>query len=263
MVRCIFSIRRLLSVLALFLLSVYAGAQERENTFQFGIGSVRQQDTYLSPLNYKGWQLSVFWMTERESGFVCQVEGHFSRTTPVSTTLARPVAYGGGLSFDAGWEHHWKPVKGLRVTLGALGGLYGGVLYNERNTNNPANARCNIRFSATVGARYSFRVGTMPLRLDYKADIPVIGVLFSPQYGQSYYDISKHGVGGCILPMWFGTGFNLRQQLALDIPLRTFSLRIAYVNDIRQQSANDIKWHDWGHSAMIGFVRRFTLIRNR
>ena len=258
--RCTCLNRVLPLLLVLCVVSTDAGAQERENTFQVGFGGVRQQDTYLSPLKYGGWQLAVFWMTERNSGFLCQVEGHFTHTTAVGTTMAQPVAYGGGVSFDAGWRHAWRPMKGLRVTAGVLGGLYGGVLYNERNTNNPANARCNVRLSATVGARYDFRIARKRWRVDYKADVPVVGVLFSPQYGQSYYDISQNGVGGCIRPMWFGTGLNLRQQLAIDIPMKHFFLRIAYVNDIRQQSVNDIKWHDWGHTAMIGFVRRFRLL---
>jgi hypothetical protein len=93
--------------------------------------------------------------------------------------------------------------------------------------------------------------------------VPVIGVLFSPEYGQSYYEMSEHGMGGCFKPLWFGNGFNLRQQLSLDIPFRNFCLRLAYANDIRQQSVNDLKWHDWGHTGMIGFVRRFSLVKNR
>ena len=73
----------------------------------------------------------------------------------------------------------------------------------------------------------------------------------------------EYGMSGCFKPLWFGNGLNLRQQLSLDIPFKNFYLRVAYANDIRQQSVNDLKWHDWGHTGMIGFVRRFSLVKIR
>ena len=264
MARCISTLIKRGLCLALCVLSVFPlRSQVRENTFQLGFGGIRVQDTYLSPLKYSGWQLSMFWMTERESGFLCQVQGQFSKTNAVGTVMSKPRMLGGGVSVDAGWHYRWRPTENLRLTLGALGGLYAGVLYNENNTNNPANAHANIRFSATVGARYSFPLWGRTWRVDYKADVPVIGVLFSPEYGQSYYEMSEYGMSGCFKPLWFGNGLNLRQQLSLDIPFKNFYLRVAYANDIRQQSVNDLKWHDWGHTGMIGFVRRFSLVKIR
>lgn len=261
--RCISLTKVSLTVLLCFAASMESRAQMRENTFMVGMGGMRMQDTYLSPLKYSGWQVQILWTTEKERGFICHLGGNFSRTQPVGATMARPVAYTGGVTFDAGWHYRWYPLDGLRVTLGALGGMYGGVAYNERNSNNPANAHVNIRFSATVGARYNFNLWHRTWRVDYRADVPVIGVLFSPEYGESYYEISKYGAEGCIKPLWFGNGLNIRQQLSLDIPFKYFYLRVAYVSDIRQQSVNDLKWHEWGNAAMIGVVRRFTIVKNR
>ncbi|MBR7052594.1 MAG: DUF3316 domain-containing protein [Bacteroidaceae bacterium] len=152
MARCISTLIKRGLCLALCVLSVFPlRSQVRENTFQLGFGGIRVQDTYLSPLKYSGWQLSMFWMTERESGFLCQVQGQFSKTNAVGTVMSKPRMLGGGVSVDAGWHYRWHPVENLRLTLGALGGLYAGVLYNESNTNNPANAHANIRFFRHCG----------------------------------------------------------------------------------------------------------------
>ena len=131
MARCISTLIKKGVIITLCVLSVFPlRSQVRENTFQLGFGGIRVQDTYLSPLKYSGWQLSMFWMTERESGFfwmteresgfLCQVQGQFSKTNAVGTVMSKPRMLGGGVSVDAGWHYRWRPVENLRLTLGAM-----------------------------------------------------------------------------------------------------------------------------------------------
>ena len=74
--------------------------------------------------------------------------------------------------------------------------LNGGFIYNLRNSNNPAQAKAYGSIDASAMAIYKFKIGNYPLVLRYQANLPLMGLMFSPEYGQSYYEIFSLGHGG-------------------------------------------------------------------
>ena len=70
-----------------------------------------------------------------------------------------------------------------------------GGLYNLRNSNNPATAKAAIDLGATAMASYHFYISRLPVTLRYQVSLPVIGTFFSPEFGQSYYEM--FGIGNC------------------------------------------------------------------
>lgn len=230
-----------------------------------GAGIVHQQDTYLSPLNYRGPQLSflreTFHFTRRAQGrlsFQSFLQGALSYTENRPSTASD---WGGRLGYDAGWHYHWPLRHELQLMAGGMVGTDIGFLYNDRNRNNPAQARLNADVSASAGLRYTLHLWHMPLVLRYQARLPLAGVMFSPAYGQSYYEISQGSRDHNVVPTCPVNAFSLWQTVAIDIPMRRYTLRLAYLDDIRQSHVNHIKVHDISRSLMVGVVRHFRLLK--
>ena len=238
-----------------------AGDSIRTHSFMLGVGSSHQLDTYLSPLNYTGYQISLIRetlrmtrMADRRVSFQSLWQGTFSNTRNISGTA---TDWGGHIGYDALWHYNWTPLQGLRLMAGGAVGADAGFLYNSHGGNNPAQGRMCVDISASVMAIYSFRLWGRGVGLRYQANMPLAGVMFSPQFGQSYYEISKGGAGGNVCFTHPVNAFSLWQQLTVDIPLSKYvAIRAGYLCDIRQSHVNGIKMHDRSHSFMIGFVKR-------
>ena len=99
------------------------------------------------------------------------------------------------------------------------------------------------------------------MKASYQADLPMVGLMFCPEFGESYYEISQNGVGHDILCAHPGNALNFRQMLAVDFCLSRITLRVGYLNDVRQRDARSLKYHDISHSFMFGIVRHFQLMK--
>ena len=234
----------------------------RTHSFVLGIGSSHQLDTYLSPLNYTGYQVSFLRETlrmtrlaNRRVSFQSLWQGTFSQTSNISGTT---TDWGAHIGYDALWHYNWTPAQGLRLMAGGAIGADAGVLYNSRGGNNPAQGRVNVDISASVMAIYKFRLWRQDLSFRYQANMPLMGVMFSPQFGQSYYEIGTGNANGNACFSQPGNAFSLWQQFTVDIPVGKYVvIRTGYLCDIRQSHVHGIKMHDRSHSFMIGFVKHF------
>ena len=239
----------------LILLPMCLAAQEKAESsarLLVGGGWADVLDTYLSPYSYKGGTLGL--TIER------QYEHTMHRTSLHGSFIENPAGnvneYDFGVAY--GLAHHFQLLKrgAFSVKAGPMGHIYAGCLYNERNGNNPAQGRLSFDLSASAGGAWSFHLRRRLLIARYQADMPLLGCMFSPQYGQSYYELSKGDRDHNVCFAWPGNAPSLRQMLSLDIPFRRFGLRLSYLSDVRQSRVNHIKVHDISRSFMLGFVRR-------
>ena len=230
-----------------------------------GWGRASQLDTYLSPMTYSGWQISF--MTQRERmthladhhiSFQSTLQGAFTDTDNPAGTASY---LGGRLAYDAGWHYHYQVLPGFDLKGGALLGADVGFLYNDRNGNNPAQGRFSADVSLSAGLGYSFNVKKLHMRAAYQADLPMMGLMFVPEFGESYYEISEAGASHDILFAHPGNALSLRQLLTLDVCLKRVTLRVGYLCDVRQSNAHSLKYRDTSHSFMFGIVRHFQLLR--
>ncbi len=85
--------------------------------------------------------------------------------------------------------------------------------------------------------------------------------LFSPRFGQSYYEIFTRG--NYDHNVVFTTPFNapsMRQMVTADFRISAHSaLRLGYRADIQQSKLHDLKFHEWSPLFVLGFVKSFTL----
>jgi hypothetical protein len=87
----------------------------------------------------------------------------------------------------------------------------------------------------------------------YELALPLAGIQFSPNYGQSYYEIFNKGNYDHNIVFTSIAAFQLRHQLSLDIPVaQRTSLRIGYLGDIRQATPNNLKQHQWYNAVIVG-----------
>ncbi|WP_297272201.1 DUF3316 domain-containing protein [uncultured Bacteroides sp.] len=234
----------------------------------YGAGFTNIYDTYLSPQEYKGVEFRV----SRESMRMTRwMDGRISRQTFFQANFGythNKVDNNNTMSALANWNyglHYNFPLTpNFTLLAGAVADLNGGFVYNLRNGNNPASARAYVNLAASGMAIWKLRIRQYPITLRYQLNLPVMGVMFSPNYGQSYYEIFTLGnADGVVRFTSLHNQPSLRQMLTADFPVGRARMRLAYLCDLQQSHVNDIKTHAYSHVFMVGFVKEFYLLGNK
>ena len=228
----------------------------------FGVGGYNIKDTYLSPLKYSGWGMRI--LNERmkmtrlsdyrisRQQFI-NVDFAFTRN-PAETASS----FAGFVDYSLGYHYHFQPQPALKLLAGASVRVLGGFIYNTRNGNNPASAKVETDLNLSAMAIYKFQVNNYPFALRYQIEIPVAGVMFSPHYGQSYYEIFNLGNSeGVVLFSSLHNKFAMRNFLTADFPVGNFTIRAGYLNTFTKTDVNGIQSHVVSNSFLIGFVKEF------
>lgn len=234
----------------------------------YGVGFTNILDTYLSPAEYTGPEVRILResmrMTKLMDGRVSVqslFQGHLSLTENRAGTGSEMA---GLVNWNYALHYQFRLSEKLKILAGPLLDINGGFVYNLRNSNNPAQAKAYANLAASGMVIYRFRIGNYPLVARYQANLPLMGIMFSPEYGQSYYEIFslKHG-GKNVLFTSLHNQPSLRQFLTLDFPIRSVNMRFGYVCDIQQAQVNHLKSHTWSHAFMLGFVKNFYLLKGK
>ena len=138
-----------------------------------------------------------------------------------------------------------------------------GAIYNNRNSNNPVQAKADIDIDASLMAVYPFHIRKVPFTARYQTSLPLIGAMFSPRYGQSYYEMSLGNYDRNVCFTYPGNAPSMRHFLTLDFPIAGFTFRAGYLCDIRQSRVNGLRSHIWNHSFMIGYVKHFSFVKRK
>jgi hypothetical protein len=212
-------------------------------------------DTYLSPLEYKGTSIHLMYEQMRRTswfGYRFHKQQVFELNLATGSNPAKNVSeywllanyrIGGHYIFYYNKEHN------LRLGIGGLWDINAGILYNERNGNNPASARAYSNLNLSVIASYRFKWGAVR----WQMDSPFMGALFSPKYGQSYYEISLGNSGGLVNFASLHNQRALKNYISLDIPINKYTIRAGYMGSWYQTKIHDIQTHHYTNSFVIGF----------
>ena len=233
----------------------------------YGVGFTNVFDTYLSPQEYKG----IDFRFSRESMRMTKwADGKLSLQSFFQADLGythNKVDNNNTFSALANWNYglhyNFHITSNFKLLAGGLANLNGGFVYNLRNTNNPASARAYINLDASGMAIWDLKIKNYPLTLRYQVNLPLMGVMFSPHYGQSYYEIFSLGnSSGVVKFTALHNQPSLRQMLTVDFPPELLG-RLGYIWDAQQSKVNDIKTHTYSHVFMVGFVKELYLLRNK
>lgn len=278
-------INKLLWTLLLMLLPEALCAQNNKHLItrvtMVGIGGTNILDTYLSPEHYTGTEARFLSHITREryapadSSRTCRWRREMvnmgslsyssNRTDDTNYMAAR-------YHFGYYWQRRFIDLSALlspadHFTLTAGGGADAniGFVYTTQNGNNPAQAHIYLNAAPDAVAEYTTHVGRKQLGIRYELMVPLLGLSFAPNFGQSYYEIFSEG--NYDHNIVFTTPFNaphVCMMLSADYHFSpSTAIRAAYMGDIRQQHANDLKYHEWSHLFMIGVVKRFNISKYR
>jgi hypothetical protein len=188
------------------------------------IGVIQISDPYLSPLTYTGTSLSFESFTAKylsarnrklseESRYFLSV-GALSNMSNTASMETFQAEYAWGL------RHHFRLWDNFEVlTGGNVNGLLG-VKYLARNVNNPVNIDLALNLNASAVLNYSFRLWKKDFKLRYQFFSPVVGCMFVPPQGSSYYEMFSLGNTGNTLHFSsFHNRLGLSQSLMLIVPL--------------------------------------------
>jgi len=235
------------------------------NVKMLGVGATELLDTYLSPEKYKGTELRYISHTTRERqgrNWSRQIV-HQGHVAFADNRAGEGGEIAGMYNLRYGWHRNWLLLDG-KLSLKAGGEIDAniGFIYNTRNSNNPAQAKAYVNLAPSGAATYRFRLKDRPFALRYEVQAPLCGLMFSPNYGQSYYEIFTQGnYDHNLVPTTFVCSPSLRQMLSLDFNIARTTLRIGYLGDIQQSRVNNLKSHTYTHAFVIGVVKRFKTIK--
>lgn len=237
------------------------------SSFTFDVGGAHILDTYLTPIKYSGLSLrlgyerlqamkfSPFeWVSQMDAGIEYQ---------KVKNPVGNHTMHSLMVEYTWGMMHRWhmECLPGLQLMAGGGARFRGGVIYNANNSNNPVSAK--IHFSANLQgmAVYNMRLGRLPVTLRYEATLPFIGAFFSPEYGQSFYEIYLGDRGDIVHCGWWGNRFDMRNLFTVDLHFGRTSLRIGYRGQIETSYVNNLNYHFFTHSAIIGVSGEWLSLR--
>ena len=247
--------------------SISSGFKATERRNMLIIGTANSLDTYLSPLTYRGTELRFTSQTvhNRKERNWTHTLTHGLRFARESMRTNDGVRLEGGYDVSCSWQRkivnrtigYWGR---LMVTAGAGVDATVGFRYNAQNSNNPAQAEAAVCFTPAMAADWRFFLVSpksgrrRALGLRYEAAVPLVGMMFSPAFGQSYYEIFSRGnYDHNLCTIWVGNAPSLRQRLLFNFKLLKRHFFIGYEGDYRQARVNDIKYHRYTNAAVLGW----------
>lgn len=225
---------------------------------QIGVTLLNNLDTYLSNYNHKGVGLTYSHEAFRNAS-TGNYRWKYQKQLNITAGYAlqgSSMQYTALINYNWSGYHPFKVTKGLTLLAGAQIQFEGGALYNPAGGNNPAAAKLRTALAASGMAIYHFPVRRNNWIARYQLDIPLMGAMFAPGFGQSYYEIFGLGHASNIVAFTHpGNNPSWRHMLSLDIPMRATTLRISYTSDLYQSRINDINCHIYRNTFAIGFAR--------
>lgn len=254
-----------------FLMPSISKAQEEELPYavtaatSIGFGRHNIMDTYLTPgskIPYKGGGIRIL---DERMKLTHLANSHISRQQLFNVDLSLTENGGGTtntlngfIDYSLGYHYRFEPINHLKLLAGASAHLMAGFIYSTKASNNPASVKADLDLDISAMAIYQLSIRNYPLTIRYQAIIPMIGMLFSPHFGQSYYEIFDQGNSSGIVPF---TSFHNKQAmknyLTVDFPVGSAMLRAGYLNSLYYLNVNGIQSHIISHSFMIGIVKEF------
>lgn len=247
----------LLVILFALLSSLQSDAQEVATQIALGRGDCL--DTYLSPEKYTGFEgrfISEVLRSSRKRP-VAYMLTHEGRLATTENRAGNANALCGSYDFTYSMMYR-LPIRNerLRLFVGGMAHYDVGFAYNMRNSaNNPAQGYMSLDLGPHVLLRYMLPLLGKTFVINWEGRMPLVGVMFSPNYGQSYYEMFNQGNYDHNVVFTSIAVPQLRHHISVDVPLSTrCALRVGYLGDYRQAKPNNLRQHQYYNAATIGLV---------
>lgn len=227
-------------------------------SYRVEVGSRSAYSTYLSPFSYRGTGLAL-------SGYWAKVlpqnpehlAMHFE-TRLNYASLKNPAGSASELDAHAQlqWGMEWQKrlSQGWMIGVGGSVGLYGGVLYLLRNSNNPVSAQFASGLSAGFHASKLIRIKRLPVLLSDRLNLPLAGGFFCQEYGEPYYEIYLGNHKGLAHFGWPGNRFGIDNLLSVILDLGRTALEVGYRFSFQNEHANHLTTRIVNNAFVIGVI---------
>ena len=226
------------------------------STYAVSIGSSSDLNTYLSPLKQTGTHIGLSGTWSRATAFNPE---RFVMDFDVAASMdfnhnKQKTSSMSGVDLSLAWDmlYRLKPLTGLQIAGGAGLELDAGALYLPRNSNNPVAARFSLDLTLNLRADYKLPFKKFPVIISDRFSLPSLGVFFSPQYGESYYEIYLGDNSGLAHCGWWGNHFAFTNTLMAQIPVCNIRLCMGYRAQCRSSYVNHINTRLVNHSFVLG-----------
>lgn len=225
-------------------------------SLEFGRG--KAYSTYLSPLQY--------------SGSDYRISGQWSKALPANPAnltmcfdasvdwknMLNPRHTAQMVGFEVAFDWHFfyrrELIQNLQIAVGGGLAFDAGMLYLTRNGNNPVSALVAVSIDAAASASWHFNLGRLPVLLADDVRLPSLGAFFSPQYGETYYEIYLGNHRDLVHCGWWGNRFGVDNLFSVNLDFGRTALRIGYRYKIQNQWASHINDCVQSHSLVIGVI---------
>ncbi|MDS1032393.1 DUF3316 domain-containing protein [Porphyromonadaceae sp. NP-X] len=232
------------------------------STHAFGFSTINMLDSYLSPLKYSG---SGFRYENDNRKFVSpenirlSKENHFNMNFGLTENPAQTSEmWYLGMNFSWGMHRHFYVGENLLLLAGGLWDLDFMGKTNSRNQNNPFNIDLATNLNLSGEAVYRIRTPKRMLRLGFSMQAPLVGVMFVPEQGASYYEIFElQNFSNTLHFTSLHNKLSLTENLSLDIPFNHTTLRFGFRNENLKFEANQMIFKRNDLSFHVGFIYDF------
>ncbi len=237
-----------------------ANEESRPVTGLYGIeiGTKTALSTYLSPLTYSGmnWSLMGNWkkvLSRKAPDIIMEFDTEASAARLLNKSK---TAYEYSIDVRFGYGMKWRRrlPAGVQVTAGGELDIQGGALYLPRNSNNPAAVLASISLAPTAGVSYHFNIRKLPVLLTDEVRIPSLGIFFSPQYGETYYEIYLGNHKGLVQTGWWGNNFRIDNLLCATLDFGRTAMTIGYRFRTDTSWVNQLNTQIFSHSFVVGVI---------
>lgn len=154
-------------------------------------------DPYLSPLPYSGVGVSYNESTRRyfsanNTKWSMQDNLRLAGGALLNPAVSSAMLYAGA-NYGWGANYHFRLNKQLRVLAGGLWDVDFGIKNISRNVNNPINLDMATNLNLTGLLQYDYRMFRNTLHFEVNMQTPLLGYMFVPPGGASYYDMFELG----------------------------------------------------------------------
>ena len=228
------------------------------STYRFEVGAANARSTYLSPLRYSGtlWGASGEWMKAFQKNpehLIMTFAGGMNYRN-----MLNPPHTARMLGFDArfnwGLAYRWRMPNNLQLAAGGLLDINGGALYLTRNGNNPVTVLASAGIDLDLSLSYHFKIGKLPILIPDRLQLPVLGAFFSPQYGETFYEIYIGNHKGLAHCGWWGNNFGVNNVLSIKLDFGRTAMELGYRYDYRSFYANHLVTRTAVNSFVIGVI---------
>ncbi|MDR0686334.1 MAG: DUF3316 domain-containing protein [Dysgonamonadaceae bacterium] len=251
-----------------FLLKLHVFSQEGPINLTYestmlAIGASSVYDSYFSPLQYDGMKfgfiserMKIFSRDESKLKLVSQ---HFfdvaylQTANPTGTAVYRV----GTFQYDYGLFYKLRTTCGLRLYLGAQIDCMLGFILNSRNGNNPATGKFHTGINLSSIASYALPVSSFPVRFSWQLSFPSVGVMYSPEFGQSYYEIGLGNRNNLLHLSSFHNYLFFKNIFTIEIPSGNTTFRVGYTDSFYQTRISNLETKLRSNDFYLGVSRNF------